>query len=106
MGVDHDGVGGIGIEVTDEVISKLIKLKRVEKLWKDNPYECLEELRIPFSEGGEACYGGEARFYWLVAGNNLEEINKNSVDFINKLKELGYTISIKDLKVIQDIHMW
>lgn len=105
MGVDYDGVGGIGVEVTKDMIEKLIE-KEVftEEEWSDDSYSCLERIGLPYAKAGDSAYGGEARFYLLVNGSNLKEILSHEFYFIKRLEKLlGIFLSSEDLIVIEDI---
>ena len=67
MGVDYDGVGGIGIEFTDEMAEKFSDkgLFTVEE-WDDDPNDCMERIGILYCEAGWANYGGERRIYLVI----------------------------------------
>lgn len=107
MGVDYDGIGGMGIEITDEMVEVLIASGKLTKEeWDEDPHSCLDDIGITFCEAGSYCYGGDRRMYWLVDGDNLDEVNANATEFIANLGKLGIILSTKDLVVIQDIHAW
>lgn len=108
MGVDFDGVGGIGIEFTDEIRQKFIDSDKypecTEELWEDDEDEFLNYARFPYQTAGSS-YVPEIYYYFMVPGKNLYEINSNAPDFIKKLKEVGINITQKDLIVIEDYHI-
>ena len=107
MGVDHNGVGGIGIELTEEIRNKLIeKGLFTQDEWDEDEYGCLETINLPYSVAGDGNYGGDDRYYLLVHGDNLEEIIKNEQEFRNHLQRLGIQLDQKDLIVISDLHVW
>lgn len=74
MSVDYDGVGGIGIELTDEVLLCIIdKGIFTEYQWEDDRHLTLESLGLSFSEAG-SYYSGNLKQYLFVDGNNLKEV--------------------------------
>lgn len=102
MSTDYDGVGGIGIKVTEEMIKKFIKLKFFTKEdWDDEAEDCLDTLGLVYRFGGSYCE--YENVYFFVEGDNLKEINKNSTKFLNTLKSMGINLNEEDLKVIEDI---
>jgi hypothetical protein len=107
MGVDYDGVGGIGIEFTDEMVEKVIKQGVfTEEDWADDWTDCMEKIGICYSEAGDYSYGGEKRIYLLVEGSTLDDIISNEEKFREDLSKLGITVERKDLKVIEDLCVW
>lgn len=106
MGVDYNGVGGIGVKLEDEMIEKLIASGLFSgEEWEEDEQECVEKIRIGYSEAGN-CYSGNTWFYLLVEGETLPEINANKLEFIGRLSDIGITIADEDLKVISDLHIW
>jgi len=106
MGVDHDGVGGIGVEITSEMVAQLIENgKFSEDDWDDDAYSCLDELGIEYQKAGAGDYGGQDRWYWMTPGKTLAEINQNAPDFITRLQSIGINISVDELRVIEDLHV-
>jgi hypothetical protein len=111
MGVDYDGVGGIGIEVTDELVEKLIESGAFSQdEWEDDYYGTLEEVAAGqpcyVAEAGSRCYGGERRLYLMVPGSSLQEVMDNETPFIAMLHNLGVMVGRQDLKVISDLRVW
>ena len=106
MSVDYDGVGGIGILLTDEIIEKLMDGNLFTKEeWDNDKYECVERLNVSYQTAGNA-YSGDTHFYLLVEGSTLAEINYNADEFINWLvNNLGFNIDYNDLMVISDIYV-
>jgi len=104
MRVNYSGVGGIGIKVDDEIISKLIVNKKFTKEdWEDDPENCLNGLGISYKvAGGIYSNEDEEYYYLLVPGNNLNDINSNIGEFITKLESMGIDITSSDLLVISD----
>jgi len=103
MGVDYSPVGGIGIEMTDEILGVLQK--------QVDLYECkdslLDELELSYSQAGSGNYtGAENTYYIMVDGDTLMEINKNAKVLSDKLKSFGIEIEAEDFDVIQDLHVW
>ncbi len=110
MGIDYDGVGGIGIELTEEIIQRFIAAEYfTEDEWNESYEDCLETIgekfNISFTSGGNF-YSGDIVHYLLVDGENLKEINENSKTFIEKLKIIGLELSEESLKVISDYKVW
>tara|TARA_R110000744_G_scaffold281118_2_gene393060 strand:- start:154 stop:498 length:345 start_codon:yes stop_codon:yes gene_type:complete len=114
MGVDYSGIGGIGIELTDdmkEMISdKYYSVNNIDE--DDDDYEniyfseILDDSGLEYSEAGSEGYGGEGRYYLLVDGNTLLEVQNNTDEFIKNLKNVGIEITIEDLQVISDLHIY
>jgi hypothetical protein len=114
MGVDYCSIGGIGIEITDDMKDKLSEdyyLKNeideddddYEEIWFT---EILDDSGLEYSEAGSEGYGGEGRYYLLVDGNTLLEVQNNTDEFIKNLKNIGIIITIEDLQVISDLHIY
>lgn len=106
MGISYDGVGGIGIELTEEIIQKLIAANIfTEEEWEDDYYTCLDTIGdtwgVLFGTGGSH-YSGDLNHYIFVDGSNLKEIMENYPNFLEKLKNVGVELSIEDLKLISD----
>lgn len=107
MGVDYDGVGGIGIEFTDEMVNKVIeKGVFTKENWEDDAVGCMDEIGILYCEAGAYNYGGERRIYLFVKGVTLEDVISNESEFRENLSKLGIDIERKDLKVIEDLCIW
>lgn len=107
MGISYDGVGGIGIELTEELIEKFIsKGYFTEDEWDEDYYECLEtigeKLDISYSTAGNFYSERDITRYLFVDGDNLKEILENYPSFIEKLKTVGIELSIEDLELISD----
>lgn len=104
MGVDYSPVGGIGIEVTKEIKSKLIKANDGNY---DDMDSLLDDLDLPYKVAGNGSYtGNDNDYYVMVEGETLTEINSNTDRFIEVLGNLGVEIKLDDLKVIQELHVW
>ena len=107
MGIDYRGVGGIGIEVTEDMIDEAFELKYPD-FDEDSSYgEKLDNLlnasSLEYETAGNA-YSGETLFYLLVPGNTLGKIQKNVPIF---LEDILQVFNIKkdpaDLEVISDM---
>lgn len=106
MGVDYDGVGGIGVEFAGEFAELAIKNNIfTEEEWDEDQHECLEKIGMPFQQAGNS-YSGEEIWYLFVEGNTLGEINANADRLIHRLANFGVAMAVDDLKVIEDIHIW
>ena len=103
MGIDYDGVGGIGIKVTDEIVETLIENKAfTEEEWEEDPYECCEDLDVEYAIAGNLMHDS-GDMYLLVEGNTLDDINLNKDKFIEALDKVGVKITSKDLLVISEM---
>ncbi len=112
MGVDYDGVGGVGIELTSDRITALVKSGVfTQDDWDDDPHECLLALckrigPVVYSEAGDYVYGGSRRMYLFVEGRNLVDLNMNESAFRQRLAVVGINLELSDLMVIEDLHIW
>ena len=106
MGVDYSSVGGIGVEFTEDMKQAMIdKGLFTEDEWDDSQSECMDEIGIPYNEAGNS-YSCETCFYFLVKGKTLKEINNNAGEFVSELKECGINVSVNELQVISEYHVW
>lgn len=106
MGVDYTGVGGVGIELTDDHLKAVFASgKFTEEEWEEDHYACLEELGIEYAHAGNA-YSGEECIYLFVKGETLEEVYNNAPTFCEKLKEIGIELEPGKLGIIADMHIW
>jgi hypothetical protein len=105
MGVDYNGVGGIGLEVTNEIKKKLV-------VANDGDFcgcmdTLLDDLEFEYREAGDGNYSGEENTYYImVEGENLREIIENSEPFIERLSNMGIIVTFDNLKVIEDLRVW
>ena len=108
MGVDYDGVGGIGIELAEEMIEYAIEHGVfTEEAWDYDSGECLDQLAGFYYSHAGSSYSGDTFFYLFVPGSILGEINEKAPRFVEKVKEyFGVDIAVDDLKVISDIYIW
>jgi hypothetical protein len=103
VGVDYSPVGGIGIELTDEILGVL---QKAVDLYEDKE-SLLGELELDYKEAGDGNYSGDENIFYIVAeGNNLRETTESAIELSKRLKELGVDISSDDFIVIQDLHVW
>jgi len=105
MGIVYDGVCGIGIEITEDILEKFISfgLFTQEELDEDY-YNCSVKIGLLYNTAGNF-YSGDMEdltHYLFVRGNNLQEILDNEHEFISALQKFGINISRKDLKVISN----
>jgi hypothetical protein len=107
MGVDYDGVGGIGVEFTDEMRHNAIERGIFsEEEWEDCSDDCMNAVGISYSTAGSA-YSGEETHYLMVDGDTLGEVNANSGDFCSSVNDrLGTKLVPAELRVIADLHIW
>lgn len=108
MGVDYNAVGGIGIQVSDELVAEAIALELfTAEDWSEDPQGCLESLDIPYEVAGDGCYGGDDRFYFTINAYKYKDVNNSKDNFlhvINSTFKTNYTDA--DLIVISDLHVW
>lgn len=106
MGIDYTPVGGIGLEITDEIKKKLVIANEGEA--HDGCMDSLcSDLGLEYSEAGDGSYSGdENTFYLMVEGTTLMEINENSGPFLDKMYEKGIRVTASDLQVISELHVW
>lgn len=106
MSVDYSGVGGVGIEITHEIKNKLIVANEGET------YDgCLEsmlgDLELDLKEAGDGNYTGDDNtFYISLEGDNLKELIENSAALLEKLEGFGIKLTLEDIEVIEDLHVW
>lgn len=102
MGIDHRGVGGIGIRVTEEHIRLAIAAELfTEDEWENDPGTCLDTFGLDYEEAGSA-YSGDLRYYFLVSGETYREIGYGSIVFLATLNKLGLHLTLDDLVVVSD----
>jgi len=109
MGIDYRGVGGIGIEVTEQMINEAIELKYPDGDFdEDAGYhekldDLLSESPLEYETAGDA-YSGETTFYLLVPGSTLGAVQKNVPVFLEGILQV---FNIKkdpaELEVISDL---
>ena len=110
MGVDYEGVGGIGIKVTEEMVETMIAKGIFSREDHETDSWCVidgicKKYNMLYCEAG-CCYSGDTYKYLFVKGDNLKEINKNKDEFKKSLKTLfGKKFKDSDLKVIEDIYV-
>lgn len=102
MGVDYDGVGGIGVEVDDEIIDACIKNGVFTKEDYDDDADCLSNLDLTYGTAG-SYYSGNVTHYLFVDGATFSDIKKNIGGFIDKLKSIGVEKTEDDIKVISEM---
>lgn len=108
MGVDYSGVGGIGIELTDEMVEYAIdKGVFTEEEWDDDWDYCLSKMDgFVYSTAGSE-YSGDICHYLFVPATTLGKINEYAPIFVEKVREyFGVDIAVDDLKVISDIYIY
>ena len=108
MGVDYDGVGGIGIELTEEMIEYAIDHEVfTEEEWDGDRDYCLSKGEgFVYSVAGSA-WSGDICHYLFVPAATLGSINEKAPIFVEKVKEyFGVDIAVDDLKVIEDIYIY
>lgn len=103
MGVDYDGVGGIGTPFTDDMVQRAIDLGVFTKEeWEDDATECMEKIRESYSIAGNY-YSGDISYYLFVRGDTLKEVNDNAPGFVERVSRFAPGLTVDALKVISDI---
>lgn len=106
MGVDFDGVGGVGILVDGQVVESMVgKGIFTLRQWEEDEIECAEETGMMYSQAG-SWYTGVTRIYFFVEGDTLEDVWANKDEFVQHLSKIGVDISLSDIKIIQDKLLW
>jgi hypothetical protein len=108
MGVDHDGVGGIGIRFTDLMKESCVSLGIfTEEEWEAVWFECMDKIGISWTEAGSYSYGGEKRIYFIISGcKTLGDVVNKADSFCGELAKIGIIIKKEELKIIEDILVW
>jgi hypothetical protein len=108
MGIDYHGVGGIGMEVTEEMIEDAYYNPNYpsygeEEMHEDMLNELLGESPLEYATAGNT-YSGKTVFYLMVPGTTFGEIQENIPVFLESIFQV---FDIKkdpaDLEVISDL---
>ena len=103
MGIDYEGVGGIGIKLTKEIVKAAIKNDLfTQEDWDECEYDCLEKFGMNFSLAGNS-FSGNEEWYLFVPGDTLRAINNNAPRFVFKLQEVVPGLNVGDLRVISEM---
>lgn len=108
MGVDYEGVGGIGVYLDDEKLDKLFATEAFSaEEWEGlGPDECLLRLDLPgWATVGNAYYG-ETEIVFLIDGNNIVEVVGNEATFREKFAKYGIDLALNDLVVISELYVY
>jgi len=104
MGVDYEGIGGVGLKITQKEIDAFIKAGIfTDEEWDQDENECIEKVGMLFSMSGDLFSGTNINFYLLVPGDTLPEVNGNVPKFIQDLADKGVIITENDIVVMSDI---
>ncbi len=106
MGVDCSAVSGYGIELTEDVLDKLIAAGLFTRdEWGGAKEGCL--YRAGFSSGiAGSYYTGDTIVYLLVDIVPITELVAAEMRFIATLESIGVTISIDDIEEISEVLWW
>ena len=107
MRLDYDGVGGVGIRVTNDHIQTMIDkglFSREE--FEEDQSNCMDSLGIPYSCAGSFYQENASYFYFLVKGEILDDVIENKHEFIKSLSYIGINITDSDLIIISDLMIW
>lgn len=107
MGIDYDGVGGVGIELTDKMLESAYTIGTfTEEEWDECYDTCLSRTGLSWSQAGNS-YSGDTDFYLFVDANNLAQVLENVDKFIDDVdKHFGRKLEMEDIKVISEILVW
>lgn len=106
MGIDYGGVGGIGVEFTQDMANKAIAIGIfTREEWEGDKRDCLDRIGVTYCAAGNE-YAGEITFYLFVNGITLKDINDNAAKFVEEVSKFQTGLSVDDLEVIEDIHIW
>ena len=107
MGVDYNGVGGIGIYLEPKHVEHAIDNGFFsQEDWDLDPDDPLSRLHIRYATVGDS-WSGHTDTVLLCSGKTLGEINANAEAFSKQLKHVfGIEIAPEDLPVISDMHIW
>jgi hypothetical protein len=107
MGIDYNGVGGIGVEFDDVFVEAGIKQNLfTQEEWDDDPDNCLDVLNMEYQTAGNH-FTGDVVYYLLVDGKSLSEVNANADRFCGDIKaKLCLELTPDELGVISDICVW
>jgi len=104
MGTSYYGVGGIGIEFSEDVIEGFVNngIFTRESFDEDCDEVFSNVLKMKYEMAGNY-YTSDFRHYIFVEGDTLLEINENSQKFIDTFNSFGvFQLTMKDLVVIVD----
>jgi hypothetical protein len=111
MGVDYDGVGGVGFKLDAVDVQTLIASGLfTQEAWEEDKDECLDKLELRKHGGTRQhigdCYTGDGVGYaMLVKGKTLKEINDNAPAFCARLSEYGVMKTPDDLEIISELYI-
>lgn len=100
MSKEYSGVGGIGLQFTKGMRGAAIEAGIFSKNdWEECEHSCMAGIGLKFEDAGNY---DESRWYLLVEGANLSEINSNAEKFVARLSEIGAYVAADGLQVISD----
>jgi hypothetical protein len=111
MGVDYDGVGGVGFYV-DDYIDKFTQNPEFRELWEAEDYDtALEKLCVVRSESTYELYGnafnGNTGWCITISCSDLEELLVKVPKFIAHFNtEWALDLTYKDIKIITEGLIW
>jgi len=105
MSVDCSATSGFGIEVTEEIVDKMIE-HGVFTLaeWVTDKEYCLDEANFLHGASG-SYYTGEIKHYIFVHGDTIPELFEGAKKFIKKLSSMGIEITIDDIREVCEV-LW
>lgn len=105
MSIDHSAVGGIGIILTDEMISALIESGAFSQdLWDEDEEECFKGFPARIERFGSE-YSGNIGYALIVKGRGLSDIELNAAMMLGKLVAYGVEITHTDIQTIEKVYI-
>jgi hypothetical protein len=108
MSVDYEGIGGIGVVLTNDIIREMdincekFSLKDWESGGNDYLKDYLLESGLKYEMAGN-CYTGDIFYVILMEAETLGDINSNAGKFCSMLGEIGIKIEAENLSVISEM---
>lgn len=113
MGVDYEGVGGVGIHLDHELLMSIDAIvdKETEELNTELIDDFFSKHKLSYTTAGGYCYSGDYeydyRVYLIVGGHTIQELYDNSPPFIKKVNDaLGTSYTLDDVVEINDYLVW
>lgn len=106
MGVDCSAVAGFGIELTNEIVEKMITAGIfTADEWDDDKDGCLDASAFSYGEIGSK-YSGHIKRYLFVTGDTIKKLSDNEPVFIAELGKIGVAITSDDIEWIESVLWW
>ena len=109
MSVDYNGLGGIGIKLTDDFVKNTTLTECPDfnhEEWEEDKLGYLEDIFsgtcVKVEAAGNFYSDEPLRIYLIIRGNKLSEVEENKTEFMKILSKSGITINGSDLIIISD----